>query len=102
MKRKKWPQLLLQELVGAAVWCLVPTSPSVSIGISNPSGLAGAGAGLGKGQSGWKIVFASPATSELLGYKPEELEGRDWGEIIYRECLGERKGGRDREGLFRS
>lgn len=24
MKRKKWPQLLMQELVGAVVWCLIP------------------------------------------------------------------------------
>lgn len=68
MKRKKWPQLLMQELVGAAVWCLVPYT----------------GRKLAKRSKGcgWKIVFASPATHELLGYRPEEIEGLDWGDVI--------------------
>ena len=30
MKRKKWPQLLMQELVGAVVWCLIPYKRRVS------------------------------------------------------------------------
>lgn len=59
----------MQELVGAAVWCLIPyQGGAVS---SNGS------------TSGWKIVFASPASHDLLGYRPEELEGRDWAEMIY-------------------
>lgn len=31
MKRKKWPQLLMQELVGAVVWCLIPYERRVSM-----------------------------------------------------------------------
>jgi hypothetical protein len=41
MKRKRWPQLLMQELVGAAVWCLIPyQANAVSSSGSN---------------SGWKV-----------------------------------------------
>lgn len=68
MKRKKWPQLLMQELVGAAVWCLTPYEGTR---------LARRSKGCG-----WKIAFASPAIHELLGYKPEEAEGLDWADII--------------------
>lgn len=71
MKRKRWPQLLMQELVGAAVWCLIPFKGDITIGPNQSS------------QSGWKIIFASPASHELLGYKPEELEGRDWADFVY-------------------
>jgi len=70
MKRKRWPQLLMQELVGAAVWCLIPYEPSPQTGP-------------GRGRSGWKVIFASPATQELLGYKPEEIEGQDWADFVY-------------------
>ena len=72
MKRKRWPQLLMQELVGAAVWCLIPYEPSPQTGP-------------GRGRSGWKVIFASPATQELLGYKPEEIEGQDWADFVYCE-----------------
>jgi PAS domain-containing protein len=63
----------MQELVGAAVWCLIPYDSSPQTGP-------------GRGRSGWKIIFASPATHELLGYKPEEVEGNDWADFVYREC----------------
>lgn len=31
MKRKRWPQLLMQELVGAVVWCLIPYQRRLSM-----------------------------------------------------------------------
>jgi hypothetical protein len=62
----------MQELVGAAVWCLIPYEPSPQTGP-------------GRGRSGWKVIFASPATQELLGYKPEEIEGQDWADFVYCE-----------------
>ncbi len=75
MKRKKWPQLLMQELVGAAVWCLIPYDVT-----SDPS-KAKVPAKTSR-RSGWKVAFAAPATQELLGYRPEDLEGRDWADVI--------------------
>lgn len=54
-RRKKWPQLLLQELAGAALFCLKPVIQHRG---SNTSGNGGAGAGAGgQGQApiGWKV-----------------------------------------------
>lgn len=48
-RRKKWPSLLLQELVGSAVFCLKPLPPS-------PSGSSHSSAG----GMGWKVGVELP------------------------------------------
>ncbi|KAL7424878.1 white collar 2 type of transcription factor [Cryptotrichosporon argae] len=63
-RRKRWPQLLLQELVGSALFCLRPVAKDTG------------------GDWTWRIVYASPSTAEMLGQKPIELEGTDFLNLI--------------------
>lgn len=76
MKRKRWPQLLMQELVGAVVWCLIPYERRLSMvgdcdmdadedGMYVPSTTAGNERRpsikeelMRKPSSGWKVSFA--------------------------------------------
>jgi hypothetical protein len=76
MKRKRWPQLLMQELVGAVVWCLIPYQRRLSMagdddmdadddGMFIPSTVAGKERRpsikeelMRKPSSGWKVSFA--------------------------------------------
>ena len=48
-RRKKWPQLLLQELAGAALFCLKPVMQH------RGSNASGGGSGQGGGAFGWKV-----------------------------------------------
>ncbi|OXG25365.1 cutinase palindrome-binding protein [Cryptococcus neoformans] len=70
LRRKRWPEILLKELVGSAVFCLKPTLI------------------LGRGQYqngeawGWKIIYSSPSVYEMLGRRPVDLEGRDFFDLV--------------------
>ncbi|WVN86967.1 cutinase palindrome-binding protein [Cryptococcus depauperatus CBS 7841] len=71
MRRKRWPEVLLKELIGSAAFCLKPAITP----------------GSGQYQNGeawrWKIIYASPSVSDMLGQKPSELEGRDFFELVF-------------------
>ncbi|ORX37908.1 hypothetical protein BD324DRAFT_623763 [Kockovaella imperatae] len=70
-RRKRWPQLLMQELVGSALFCIKP--------VVKPSTSGDAG-GV---QYTWKIMFVSPSVEEMIGQSPAALEGKDFLEIVH-------------------
>ena len=76
-RRKRWPQLLMQELVGSALFCLRPMKGKED---SDDSGDE-------KGRTVWKIIFVSPSVEEMVGQKPETLEGDDFLKMVHREGL---------------
>ncbi|WVQ79415.1 hypothetical protein IAT38_001512 [Cryptococcus sp. DSM 104549] len=72
MRRKKWPEILLKELVGAAIFCLKPALVPRQEGHYQ------------NGEAwGWKMIYVSPAVQEMLGPRPGDLEGRDFFELVY-------------------
>ncbi|ORY34878.1 hypothetical protein BCR39DRAFT_515313 [Naematelia encephala] len=74
-RRKRWPSLLLQELVGSALFCLKPIPDQRSSVDPNN--------GRPESTLGWKILFASPSAQEMLNQKPSELEGRDFFDLVF-------------------
>nr|XP_019043308.1 hypothetical protein I302_07883 [Kwoniella bestiolae CBS 10118]OCF22238.1 hypothetical protein I302_07883 [Kwoniella bestiolae CBS 10118] len=77
-RRKKWPEILLKELVGGSIFCLKPVL------IRRGSGQQGGGSGSGGGTTWiWKIIYSSPAVIEMLGKKPAELEGKDFLDLVF-------------------
>ncbi|OCF46108.1 hypothetical protein I317_00198 [Kwoniella heveanensis CBS 569] len=72
-RRKKWPEILLKELVGGSIFCLKPV-------------LMRKGSGNGQQGSpswGWRIIYSSPAVTDMLGQKPADLEGRDFLDLVF-------------------
>ncbi|WVQ96179.1 hypothetical protein IAU59_003282 [Kwoniella sp. CBS 9459] len=70
-RRKKWPEILLKELVGGSIFCLKPVLTRKGSGQqSSPSW-------------SWKIIYSSPAVTDMLGQKPAELEGRDFLDLVF-------------------
>ncbi|KAL7413869.1 hypothetical protein BDY24DRAFT_388407 [Mrakia frigida] len=63
-KRKKWQQLLLNELSDTVVFALLPLS-----------------------NGGAKILYASPGVKELLGYDPRDLEQHPLSDYIFEADL---------------
>jgi len=72
-RRKRWPHLLLQELVGSALFCLKP------IALQRDS-IAENGSGPGWG---WKIIFVSPSVGDMLGQKASDLENREFFDLVF-------------------
>ncbi|WVF68641.1 hypothetical protein IAT40_003411 [Kwoniella sp. CBS 6097] len=69
-RRKKWPEILLKELVGGSIFCLKPVLTRKGSGQqSSPSW-------------SWKIIYSSPAVIDMLGQKPADLEGRDFLDLV--------------------
>ncbi|WVQ89422.1 cutinase palindrome-binding protein [Cryptococcus gattii] len=70
LRRKRWPEILLKELVGSAVFCLKPTLSF----------------GSGQYQNGeawsWKMIYSSPSVYEMLGRRPVDLEGKDFFDLV--------------------
>ncbi|KIR34516.1 white collar 2 protein [Cryptococcus deuterogattii MMRL2647] len=70
LRRKRWPEILLKELVGSAVFCLKPTLSF----------------GSGQYQNGeawsWKMIYSSPSVYEMLGRRPADLEGKDFFDLV--------------------
>ncbi|OCF77776.1 hypothetical protein I204_01777 [Kwoniella mangroviensis CBS 8886] len=75
-RRKKWPEILLKELVGGSIFCLKPVM------IRRESGQQGGPSGGGTTWS-WKIIYSSPAVIEMLGKKPADLEGKDFLDLVF-------------------
>ncbi|ODN78544.1 hypothetical protein L202_04161 [Cryptococcus amylolentus CBS 6039] len=69
-RRKKWPEVLLKELVGCAVFCIKPSLRPDSQQFQN-----------GEAWS-WRTVYASPSVTEMLGKRPNELEGKDFLDLV--------------------
>ncbi|GFZ50091.1 Cutinase gene palindrome-binding protein [Saitozyma sp. JCM 24511] len=107
-RRKRWPQLLLQELAGSALFCVKPTPAqrgSMDSASNRPSGLSWKRAKerRSRGQSQnpggqaegsattadrllirrLQIVYASPAVGDMLGQKAPDLEGHDFFELVF-------------------
>ncbi|WRT69488.1 uncharacterized protein IL334_006474 [Kwoniella shivajii] len=70
-RRKKWPEILLKELVGGSIFCLKPVMTRK--GSEPHSGTSWS----------WKIIYSSPAVGEMLGQKPSELEGKDFLDFVF-------------------
>ncbi|WVR08246.1 hypothetical protein IAU60_005293 [Kwoniella sp. DSM 27419] len=70
-RRKKWPEILLKELVGGSIFCLKPVLTRKGSSPQPPSAWS------------WKIIYSSPAVNDMLGQKPAELEGRDFLDLVY-------------------
>ncbi|RXK36079.1 hypothetical protein M231_06673 [Tremella mesenterica] len=66
-RRKKWPQLLLKELIGTALFCLKPVNTSQST----------------RGPYSFKIVYATSSLDVMLGHKADSLPGRDFLDLVY-------------------
>ncbi|WWD04123.1 hypothetical protein V865_002189 [Kwoniella europaea PYCC6329] len=75
-RRKKWPEILLKELVGGSIFCLKPVMTR------RESGQQGGASGSGTTWS-WKIIYSSPAVIEMLGKKPADLEGKDFLDLVF-------------------
>nr|XP_019009136.1 uncharacterized protein I206_05781 [Kwoniella pini CBS 10737]OCF47917.1 hypothetical protein I206_05781 [Kwoniella pini CBS 10737] len=69
-RRKKWPEILLKELVGGSIFCLKPIMTRKE-------------SGQGSTSWSWKIIYSSPAVGEMLGQKPAELEGKDFLDLVF-------------------
>ena len=89
-RRKRWPQLLLQELVGATLFCLKPTIGSRgSVGSANEGRPSGNGWKVSRiltvwyGANGHQVMYVSPSVSEMLGPRPSDVEGREFFDYVY-------------------
>nr|XP_018260477.1 uncharacterized protein I303_07397 [Kwoniella dejecticola CBS 10117]OBR82635.1 hypothetical protein I303_07397 [Kwoniella dejecticola CBS 10117] len=70
-RRKKWPEILLKELVGGSIFCLKPIMIRKESGPQSTT------------TWNWKIIYSSPAVGEMLGQKPAELEGKDFLDLVF-------------------
>ncbi|WWD20115.1 hypothetical protein CI109_104590 [Kwoniella shandongensis] len=95
-RRKKWPEILLKELVGGTIFCLKPvlSQQQGQQGQQQQQQQTGSNqqqsqqqtqtqqGNEGGQQMKWKIIYVSPAVGEMLGQKPADLEGRDFLELV--------------------